>query len=262
MPSSHGEILHVLTKFAALATQSEDCSAWSEVYFDEAVHLRISAGGMVKRQLATEGLKAGTYRSTPELIDVSTEGSSMAHAMFCNATVNICLCLLKVGEVWRVIVEMVSEKVEDRAFTSADFDGVCGGAAKYLASNRAGDAVGMAAVFSDVSRLTFSTGDELVVVSQAEFCQMVADRWKNPKHAAYAHLKDDSRVAARDSIYSIKFAGASAAVVKLTVAFPPVLYTDLLFFAKRSESSTWCIVAKSSVNVPFLDNESVDAPST
>ncbi|KAJ8611431.1 hypothetical protein CTAYLR_009014 [Chrysophaeum taylorii] len=255
----HGEKAALLGLQGVLAQFAKMGEPWQTVYFKEAVQLEISgAGAVTKREVGTEGPKA--LEASLELKEVSVEEDAMAYARFNASSLTVCLCLLKVNEAWRVIAEMRSPAAEvETAFNCTDFIGVCGGATKYVTTNRAGSAEGMAGVFDEVSRLSFSTGDDLRVVSRQDFCQMVAGRWNNPIHAPYAHLKDDPRLPAHDSINSIQFVGPATAVVKLAVAFPPVLYTDLLFFALlptgTSGARTWRIVAKSSVSVPFLADE-------
>jgi len=251
--SAHAEVLEVLVKYGGLAAQAESCP-WQEVYYEQGVQLWVSPDGSVRRDAvsSTEGPKAASPGSGLDLIDLSID-DTMACAIFEGPTSSVSLSLLRAGGSWRVIAELVCADRGRAAFAADDFAAVCGGAQTYLSTNRAGDAAGMATVFDEVSRLTFSTGAELAVFSQTEFCDMVRTRWATPKHAPYAHLKDDPRLAARDSIFFVKFLAPNAAVVKLAVGFPPVLYTDLLFFAHTAGS--WKIVAKSSVNLPFLAAE-------
>lgn len=249
--AAHVEVEGVLRNFVKLATQGSVVD-WKEVYFVEAVQLRVAATGVERSLVGEDGPTPAAQGSTLEVIDISIDGAAMAFALLAGER-KVSLCLLKVGQVWRTIVEMWSE--DEGTFATADFVGACAGATKYLSSNRAGDPAGMAAVFNPVARLTFTTGEDLTVISQEEFCKMVASRFTNPKHAPYAHLREDPRVMAHDSIYSVQFVGPTTAVVKLTVAFPPVLYYDLLFFALLPTTKTWCIIAKSSVHVPFLEDE-------
>lgn len=227
----------VLTKFASKEA--------GDYYFDCAVQLRVGADGSLTKREVFE-----TPECDLEQVECSVDGETMAYAKFAGEDLNVSLCLLKVAGEWKIIAEMQSAGVGK--FNVKDFAGVCEGANEYMSCNRVSDAEGMAKIFTEVSRLTFSMGNDLAVFSQKEFCGMVTNRWNTEKHAPYAKFKDDERVLAKDSILSIAFVGASAAVLKLTVGFPPVVYTDLLFFAKFPEDGKWRIVAKSSVNEPFL----------
>lgn len=74
-----------------------------------------------------------------------------------------------------------------------------------------------------------------------------------PMHAPYAHLRDDPRVAAEDSLLSVTFATPDVCMVVLKVGHPPMLWTDVLTCARVAEK--WWIVAKSSCSEPLLADE-------
>ena len=101
----------------------------------------------------------------------------------------------------------------------------------------------MAKVFHPKCRLTYTGGDGKVVIkSQDEFLAMVRDRYSTPMHAPYAHLRDDPRAAAGDTLLSITFATPDLAMVVLKVGHPPCLWTDLLTCARIG--GQWWIVAE------------------
>jgi len=125
----------------------------------------------------------------------------------------------------------------------------------YVGGGRECDVDKMRSVFHPVSNLTFSTGGgPVAIIPSAAFCERVGTRWSVPEHAKHAHLKDDPRAAACDSLISIDFAGPDVAFVVLKIGYPPFLYTDLLSLIKL-EGSKWWIVAKSSCNEPYLAEE-------
>ena len=125
---------------------------------------------------------------------------------------------------------------------------------EYGGANRACDVDRMSKVFHLMCRLTYTGGDGKVVIkSQDEFLAMVGDRYKMPMHAPYAHLRDDPRAAAGDTLLSITFATPDLAMVVLKVGHPPCLWTDLLTCARLG--GQWWIVAKSSCKEPLLEDE-------
>ena len=110
--------------------------------------------------------------------------------------------------------------------------------------------------FHETCRLTFVDGTgSVVIIDSRQFCNMVETRYTTPMHKDYAHLRDDPRVGSRDALLSIDFGSLSTpiAMVVLTVAHPPCLWTDLLTVAKLQ--GKWWIVHKSSVKDPFLEEE-------
>lgn len=125
----------------------------------------------------------------------------------------------------------------------------------YVAAGRVCDVEGMKRVFHPACRLTFATDQSLVIVSSAEFCdEYVGRRWQRMPHAPYAHLKDDERISGGDTLVSVSFAGPRVARAILKVGYPPFLYTDVLLLLKLDDE--WWIVAKSSANQPFFEDES------
>ena len=91
---------------------------------------------------------------------------------------------------------------------------------------------------------------DVVIKTQSDFLAMVGDRYSAPMHAPYAHLRDDPRAAAGDTLLSINFATPDLATVVLKVGHPPCLWTDLLTCARFG--GQWWIVAKSSCKEPLL----------
>jgi len=118
----------------------------------------------------------------------------------------------------------------------------------------------MAQVFHPCCNLTFATEDGVVIVSSEDFCERVGSRWEVPMHKPFAHLRDDPRAAAVDTLLSVDLAGSKVARVLLNIGYPPCLYTDVLLLLKLSaplngRDGGWWIVAKSSCNVPLLAGE-------
>mmetsp|Transcript_17087 Transcript_17087/g.30499 ORF Transcript_17087/g.30499 Transcript_17087/m.30499 type:complete len:288 (-) Transcript_17087:696-1559(-) len=163
---------------------------------------------------------------------------------------------------WRVVAKVYSsrplgaladvEKIVPSDFASAAtavWDG-------YVAAGRACDGTAMSRIFHPVCNLTFVTPEEVVVIGSIEFCERVATRWTMDAHRPFAHLKDDFRVAACDTLLSLDFVGPAVARATLRIGFPPFLYTDVLLLLKLSAKCNgrdgWWVVAKSSGHVPFL----------
>jgi hypothetical protein len=142
--------------------------------------------------------------------------------------------------------------------TTDTMAGVIEGANRYMSANRASDGKAMSRIFHSICRLTYVDAQgKVVAISQPEFCTMVTNRWTTKNHSPYAHLKDDPRLQHSDQLLGVTMLGPNHAIVKLTVGFPPFLYTDVLFFARVEHQ--WWIVHKSSVNDPFLvDQAKVD----
>ena len=92
---------------------------------------------------------------------------------------------------------------------------------------------------------------------------MVGNRWSMESHKPFAHLKNDSRISAADTLISIDFAGKDVAMVTLKIGYPPFLYHDVLLLLRLSKpvaerqgsSAGWWIVAKSSDHEPWMENE-------
>ena len=172
------------------------------------------------------------------------------------------LTLLQHTGEWVVIAAVASQFPMHGIFhersppiTPADFEAVgaaCWG--EYGGANRACDAERMSNVFHTACRLTYTGADGTIVIkSQEEFLAMVGDRYNTPLHAPYAHLRDDPRAAAGDTLLSITFATPKLAMVVLKVGHPPCLWTDLLTCARLH--GKWWIVAKSSCKEPLLEDE-------
>ena len=126
---------------------------------------------------------------------------------------------------------------------------------EYGGANRACDGARMAEVFHPKCRLTYTGPDGAVVIKPQEaFCSMVTDRYTLPLHSPYAHLREDPRVSAQDTLLSVTFAAPDLAMVVLKVGHPPMLWTDVLTCA-RLANGKWWIVAKSSCSEPLLKEE-------
>ncbi|CAE7330612.1 unnamed protein product [Symbiodinium natans] len=215
----------------------------------------------------------GSFRSTPGAEYVLPSGSSVDQAVVetvrvlqaggknsaavyarIAGEVSLWLVFLK-GERWQCISAAVSTPGE--MTEPKDFDGISGCVWQgYCRANRACDGKAMAEYFHDTCRLTFVDGTgSVVIIDSAQFCNMVQTRYTTPMHKDYAHLQHDPRIASRDSLLSIDFGSLSApvAMVVLTVAHPPCLWTDLLTVAKIQ--GKWWIVHKSSCKDPFLEEE-------
>ena len=125
---------------------------------------------------------------------------------------------------------------------------------EYCGANRTCDGERMAEVFHRRCRLTYTGPDGALVIKPHDaFVQMVSERYTTPMHAPYAHLRDDPRVAAEDSLLSVSFAAPDLCMVMLKVGHPPMLWTDVLTCARLGER--WWIVAKSSCSEPLLADE-------
>lgn len=196
----------------------EQYAAGQPVWFPEAVELPSFEAPQCRRL---------------EIETIAVE-ESMASAVLFNENERVAIVLLQV-DTWRIISILVAGKGEANEALDA--------AKAYMSANRAESKEAMAKVFHEKARLTY-VAERLVIVPQPEFLDRVANR--------DCRLRDDPRVLANDKIQSVHFF-KDAAVVRLTVAFPPVIYSDILFFAKID--GHFMIVAKSSVNAPFLDDE-------
>ena len=131
----------------------------------------------------------------------------------------------------------------------------------YAAAGRVCDGGKMARFFHPACNLTFALPDGVVVVPSADFCERVAARWSMELHRPWAHLRDDPRAAACDSLVSVDFAGPGVCRAVLRIGYPPFLYTDVLLLLRLGAEcegrpgGSWWIVAKSSGNVPLLREE-------
>jgi len=162
------------------------------------------------------------------------------------------LTLLVDHGLW-VVISAVSSSTQG-AVTPADMAAACNACSEYCGANRACDGPRMENVFHPLCRLTYSGPEDSVVVkSQPVFVQMVNDRYSTPMHAPYAHLRDDPRVAAEDTMIGVTFAAPDVCMVMLKVGHPPMLWTDVLTCARID--GNWWIVAKSSCNEPLLKDE-------
>jgi len=268
-----------------------DASAFHRMWHPRGVLLGLSPSGAVVARSADEfcaGVvargKSPEYAKHDAILSVESLDPSCASAKVCIAlppapdsptptTTPVLytdfLTLLKDPALgWRVIAKVYSSK----PLTAPSLEGVppilpgeFGAAAGacwdgYVAAGRACDADAMSKVFHPACSLTFVGDEGVVVVSSEAFCERVSGRWGMESHKPYAHLRDDPRVASCDSLVSLDFAGPSVCRAMLRIGYPPFLYSDVLLLLKlssecRGRDGGWWIVAKSSVNVPFLADE-------
>lgn len=169
--------------------------------------------------------------------------------------------LLGTNEGWTVVSVVIStilaETIDPSSFaavTSMCWDGYC-------KANRALNGEQMARVFHPLCRLIFVGGNgKIVSFSQEQFCSMVTDRYSLDLHKNYAHLQNDPRAAAGDTMLGITFISPQLAVVTLKVGHPPCLWTDLFTVARLSdaaEETKWWIVHKSSTHEKLLAEEAL-----
>ncbi len=143
---------------------------------------------------------------------------------------------------------------------------------QYVAAHRAADATAMRGVYHPLATATFSLGQRVHIDDADTFYEQVGRRWSLPDHAPYAHLAEEPRTAACDSILSIDFVGQGACVCTCRVGLPPWVYTDVLSIlylpalvldaSRESGRAGWWIVANSRAIAPFLAAESAPSDST
>jgi hypothetical protein len=157
-----------------------------------------------------------------------------------------------------------------------DFNGVMNCCwERYGKANRECNGNAMSQVFHPQCRLTYSNPKDgtVTVVSSVDFCTMVSNRYSLPLHAPHAKYKDTAWVSSRDTLLGISMVIPHLALVRLKVAHPPFLWTDLLVCAKlhRDENdavsgtkndTAWWIVAKSSSSESFVKVDDADDCST
>lgn len=234
----------------------------SDAYNGAAVVVEVSPSGEV-----IKAEKTGKKES-PEMKETVVEGTmaSVIVSYVQDAKIYSSVLVLLLEETWSIISDCRSwmpnvgpeTRMLETKTTSEDIAGAAEGANAYCEANRAIDGAAMSKVFTDFARLTFVLPDGgLKIISAPEFCSMVTNRWSSPKHKAYAHLKDDPRLAQADSLLSVSLAGPRLAVVKLRVVFPPVAFTDLLTYSKFPDG-VWKIIAKSTNSEPFLKDEALE----
>jgi hypothetical protein len=132
---------------------------------------------------------------------------------------------------------------------------------RYGKANRGCNGDAMSQVFHPHCRLTYSNPHDgtVTVVSSVDFCTMVSNRYQLPLHAPYALHKDTAWVSSRDTLLGFSMVTPNLALVRLKVAHPPFLWTDLLVCAKLhhddasgTNDNGWWIVAKSSSSESFV----------
>lgn len=115
------------------------------------------------------------------------------------------------------------------------------GVLEYCRGGHLSDPSVMAESFHEQARLCFAdSSGQLVRWSREEFFDKVRARPVTANnHLALKH----------DRIISVDKVGPEVAMVKLTIGYPPVLYTDVLSMLRIK--GKWWIIAKSSDKEPF-----------
>jgi hypothetical protein len=175
--------------------------------------------------------------------------------------------MLKEGESFVIISCVESTATASapvRKITPSDFGEVTSAVWEgYVAAGRACDSEAMGEVFHPDSRLTYSSGGKINIVTSQDFCSMVENRWTMDPYRSFSHIKNDPRIAAADSLISADFAGPNMAMVTLDIGYPPFLYHDVLVLLRLSQpisklsdsANGWWIVAKSSDHEPWMESE-------
>mmetsp|Transcript_19193 Transcript_19193/g.24905 ORF Transcript_19193/g.24905 Transcript_19193/m.24905 type:complete len:275 (-) Transcript_19193:167-991(-) len=274
-----------MSKFVRGVVEAYLNGHFEEAYYENAVRVTVSPDGIVssttKAMILSEEKEDRSDKSMDEIKEMMEE-DTMASALVSyivgdKVWTSILVLLLdnSKSKQWQIISDCRTWTAKAKAAdmymststTSSDLAGVAAGADAYSAANLNANKEAMEKVFTQYSRLTFATDQGLTVIPANDFHNMVDNRWSSPKHAPYVHLQFDPRAAKVGAIQSISLASPRLALVKLRVAFAPVCYTDLLTFAKFSDSITggdlpWRIIAKSSIHVPFLENEGQEESSS
>jgi len=148
---------------------------------------------------------------------------------------------------WVAISVVVARKTPTR-IQPDDFQGAlrCSWG-QYCGANRNCDGAAMAQVFHPLCRQTYSS-HKIEIISCAEFCSMVSNRYESEPHARYARYQH-SQAAVGDTLQGISMVTPRLALVRLKVGHPPYLWSDMLICAKIKGS--WWIVAESSSTEPF-----------
>jgi hypothetical protein len=60
-------------------------------------------------------------------------------------------------------------------------------------------------------------------------------RWSADPYTPYAHLRNDPRISAADTLVAIDFGGPDVAMVTLDIGYPPCLYHDVLLMLRLSQ---------------------------
>ena len=144
------------------------------------------------------------------------------------------VCMLRDGGAWRIIAKVYSSAALDGAERRVD-PGAFASAARavwdgYVAANRAADGDAMGRFFHPDCRLTFATDRGLGVVGSDEFCAMVGARWRSADHADYAHLRDDPKASARDTLPAGQENGAKIPTSKAPISV--VFHSFRLIFGR------------------------------
>ena len=247
-----------------------DEKALAQAWHTSGLRLGLTSDGIVCKQNASTILETFKDAVDGRIIALAWISDSCACAkirVIDESTAMTEFATMLKDESWKIIASVQSSAslgAHERKIVPSDFtqvtDAVWEG---YVAAGRSGDSFAMGKVFHPDCNLTEATSGTVSIVNSDAFCHLVVARWSMEAHVPYAHLKDDARISAADTLLSVDFAGPDVAMVTLKIGYPPFLYTDVLLLlrlalpvAERPDSKAgWWIVAKSSDHEPWMDNE-------
>lgn len=252
-----------------------DKEAFCEAWHPEGIRLGLTPNGTVAKQdvsliAHSLALKRPASDACLQSLTIISDNCACAKIRLVETSrvVTEFITMLKERESWKIISSVQSiapTNAHIRKIVPSDFTEVSTAVWEgYVAAGRDCNSVEMGKIFHPDCRLTFTTDDGTVtIVSSNEFCQMVENRWSMEFHAPFAHLKNDNRISSADTLVSVDFAGPEVAMVTLDIGYPPFLYHDVLLLLRLSQpvseregsSAGWWIVAKSSDNEPWMENE-------
>ena len=98
------------------------------------------------------------------------------------------------------------------------------------------------------------------MLESLDLAERVERRWELRQHSPYAHLAQDGRLAAADSLLDLSFAGPCAALATIQLGFPPLMYTEVLSLlrvrpdaAGAAAEPRWMVVGSSCCSgTPYL----------
>jgi hypothetical protein len=257
-----------------------DKATFCEAWHSGGLRLGLTVDGTVSKQNVDQVWESAVANGTPNdgrLLSITTISETCACAKIriidhSKVITEFVTMLKDKDDAWKIIAiahSSVAAGADHRKTIPCDFsqvsEAVWGG---YVAAGRACDAVAMGKVFHPVSNLAYADAEgNVAVISSDDFCSRVAMRWSNEVHEPYAHLMNDPRIAAADTLLSVDFASPNVAMVSLNIGYPPFLYDDVLLLMRLSQSvperpdsnAGWWIVAKSSDNTPWMTDESKPA---
>lgn len=103
------------------------------------------------------------------------------------------------------------------------------------------------------------------VLESLDLAERVERRWELSQHSPYAHLAQDDRLGAADTLLELSFAGPCAALATIQLGFPPLMYTEVLSLLRVRPDAAgggadprWMVVGSSCCSgVPYLVQESI-----